>query len=140
MKQTLFRTTVVALGILMALAALAVPSNADPTSAGAAASLVDSIILYPVADAWVNYYLPGTNYGGATLLKVGSEECTGQEFPDRGRALLRFDLSAIPTGQVIRGASLQLYLRYADIRGAETNEIMVHHVTSSWTEGGRHLE
>ena len=115
---------------------LATSSAADLSTTGSPANIAASTTLYPVADAWVNYWLPNNNYGTATQLEVGSEECPGQEFPDRGRALIRFDLSAIPAGQVIQSASLQLYLRYAYSGGASTNTINVHRVSASWTETG----
>jgi len=127
------------LGLFLLLSAilsfvLLAPAAAQSSAAGPAASTT----LYPVADAWVNYWLPNNNYGTANQLEVGSEECPGQEFPDRGRALLRFDLSAIPPGQVIQSASLQLYLRYVQSGSgsAATNRIGLHRVAASWTETG----
>lgn len=92
------------------------------------------VTLYPVADTWVNDNLRTINYGTQTTLVVGSNECPGQEFPNVGRALLRFDLSAIPSGRVIQSAELSLYVRY--LTTWESMMISMHRVTSSWTESG----
>jgi hypothetical protein len=130
-RKTVFLLVLVGIAVLIALPT-AVPVARPPTTVNATTTL------YPVADAWVDYWVPGVNYGADTLLKVGSNECPGQEFPSRGRALLRFDLSAIPPGQVIQTASLQLYLRsvYTGSGAAATNTIGVHRVANSWTEAG----
>lgn len=134
MKEALSAITIVLLAAFVI--GLATLPAADTASAGPVAGLAASTTLYPVADTWVNYMLPAGNYGTATLLEIGSEECPGREFPDRGRTLIRFDLSAIPAGQAIQSASLQLYLRYAYSGGASTNRIALHRITSSWTETG----
>jgi hypothetical protein len=138
MKGSFFLTGGFAFTVLLLVAGLIGLRPATPTVAGPPAGLAATVTLYPVADAWVNYWLPDNNYGTANQLEVGSEECPGQEFPDRGRALIRFDLSAIPAGQVIQSASLQLYLRYAysGSGSAATNRIGLYRVADSWTETG----
>ncbi len=97
MKWFVLSTLLIALIVLGTGFTVASPSDTLPAA---------STTLYPVADAWVNYTLPASNYGTATTMFVGSEECPGIEFPSRGRALVRFDLSAIPSGQAIQSASL----------------------------------
>jgi hypothetical protein len=52
-------------------------------------------------DTYLYKYDPTANYSGATLLRVGYQQQYG--------ALLRFDLSLIPTGATVTGATLELY-------------------------------
>jgi len=103
-----------------------------PEGAERAPGPAASVVLYPVADAWVNALLANINYDDATTLIVGSNECPGQEFPDRGRALIRFDLSTIPAGQAIQSATLRLYLRYHTTDSALN--IGLYRLTGNWVE------
>ena len=117
------------LGLLLLPATPAATGSASHSPSAPAAT----ITLFPIADTWVNSLLPTTNYGSADRLKVGSEACVGQEFPDLGRGLLYFALDPIPAGQVIQSASLQLYQRFST--GAAGNVIGLHRVTSpGWEE------
>lgn len=47
------------------------------------------------------------------------------------RALLRFDLSSIPAGQVVVSASLRLY----ETRSVDDHEVHVHRLLAPWGEG-----
>ncbi|MEJ5200507.1 MAG: DNRLRE domain-containing protein, partial [Anaerolineae bacterium] len=136
MKRSFFAGAILLL-VVVGLGSMGL-SAADSSNSRSPAFPAASTTLYPVADTWVNYFLPNNNYGTTTQLRVGSSECPGQGFPDRGRALLRFDLSALPAGQVIQSASLQLYLNYAytGSGGATINTIGLHRVTANWTETG----
>ena len=82
------------------------------------------------SDAWVDYFTASNNYGNDTLLRVGSEECPGMEFPTRGRTYMRFVLSTIPSGQTIVKAELKLYQIYST--GATLNPTSIHKVLESW--------
>ncbi len=64
-----------------------------------------TIVLTPVADAYVFSSAPTTNYGAATLLYVGSLSASST-----GRALFRFNLSGIPSGATVQSAAFQAYL------------------------------
>ncbi|MFZ6018418.1 MAG: DNRLRE domain-containing protein, partial [Chloroflexota bacterium] len=136
MTRTVFATIIVALSVLANMNEPSNPTILQPPGLHPQNQPTGSLILYPTADTWVNYNLPNNNYGSGVYLKIGSEECAGQEFPDRGRALIKFDLSPIPTGQVIESASLRLYLRNAYPGGATINTISIHGVTASWIETG----
>jgi len=133
MKRILFASIIVALSVLVIGESTGL-SRPQLAAAELPASVNGGKTLYPVADAWVNFNGKDIKYGTDIRLKVGSEECPGQEFPDRGRALIKFDLSAIPAGVVIESASLQLYLSSAYAGGAATNTISVHRVAGSWVE------
>ena len=88
-------------------------SRIDPLPPGATASALtltatstSGITLSPVADAQVVSGKPTTNYGTGTNLYVQSA-ATGAYGNER--SWLRFDLSSIPAGTTITGASLELY-------------------------------
>jgi hypothetical protein len=75
---------------------------------------------------------PGTNYGTSSNIYIQSSTASGSFGVERG--WLKFDLSGIPTGSTITGASLQLWNWKAtgaalpvEVRGATID---------SWTEGG----
>ncbi|MGD8966322.1 MAG: DNRLRE domain-containing protein, partial [Anaerolineae bacterium] len=63
-----------------------------------------TVVLNPVADAYVSYAAPDTNYGAAATLYVGKSETT------IGRSLFQFDLSDIPAGSTVISASFEAYL------------------------------
>ncbi len=90
--------------------------------------------LYADRDTFVGNLVGTNNYGTHTTLTVGRNACIGYEFPEWGRALIHFDLSPIPAGQVITSAKLRLYLRYYTTSAA--GAIGAHRITSSWTETG----
>lgn len=64
----------------------------------------DTVVLEPVADSYVNYADLNTNYGSATLMYVYNNASYRKE------SLMRFDLSSIPSNQVIVSATLNLYV------------------------------
>jgi len=59
--------------------------------------------LEPIADAYVTWDDPNTNYGTETKLRVGKKDYA------RYITYLKFDLSAIPPGRAIFSAQLHLY-------------------------------
>jgi 2',3'-cyclic-nucleotide 2'-phosphodiesterase (5'-nucleotidase family) len=88
--------------------------------------------LAPLADAQVASGSPGTNYGTSTNIFIQSSTAVGTFGVERG--LLKFDLSSIPAGSTITGATLQLWnwkstgaALPVEVRGVSDD---------SWTEGG----
>ena len=94
---------------------------------GAAGAPTDLAIQPSSADSYVSSTNANTNYGTQTGMDVDRGSS------NRRRALVQFDLSAIPTGSTINSATLELYA-YAAPGSART--LNVHRVTSAWTENG----
>lgn len=87
----------------------------------------EPITLYPVRDAFVFEDTPGTNYGGDRMLIVG-----GEEFGNRYRSYLRFDVSDVPAHTI---ASAHLILRLEEQTGGDRRTIEVHKAIANWNEG-----
>lgn len=87
---------------------------------------------FPVADTTI-YSESGSQNGGG-----GNELFAGTTGPGGGnserRALLRFDLSSIPSGSTIDSAALELAVTRA-ARGSGNVSYAVHRLTRSWGEG-----
>jgi hypothetical protein len=77
-------------------------------------------------DTYLRSEYPTLNYGGSTLMRVE----TGS--PTR-RPLVLLDLSTIPADAAITSATYTLFLQ--SVMNSQTNNIKVHRVTRSWTEG-----
>ncbi|MDY0282041.1 MAG: DNRLRE domain-containing protein [Salinivirgaceae bacterium] len=79
----------------------------------------------PLADSYVNSLYPNTNYGSDERLYAhyGSNSTK--------RTFLRFDLTGLPAGEIITGASLLLYTD----GGVQGLAVDAHHVANdAWTE------
>ncbi len=72
-------------------------ATATPTSTSTASA---TLILAPVADAYINLWNPDANFGSSTILAVR---------PGIVSSLLRFDLSALPAGATITRAELSVF-------------------------------
>jgi hypothetical protein len=77
-----------------------------------------------VADAQIGAAAPTKNYGSSTAF------VTGGTLDEPKRALLRFDLSAIPVDAQIESASLTL----AELKVAGAGTVRAHRVTAPWSE------
>ena len=95
------------------------------SSYGATTSLIS------VADTTLFEVSPNNNLGRATLA-VGSVASTGQG--QRGRGLVRFDVSGIPTNAVIDSAALTFTVLQAPF-GAVQSSFRVHRFLKPWLEG-----
>ena len=104
---------------ILALAALSVTASADTVT----------VPLRPVADSRIFNADWGQNTNDGNGGDIGVYQA-------RDRSLLRFDLSALPTGSTLSAASLTLTVS-GTFGGNPGGESMnVHRLTQSWTEGG----
>jgi hypothetical protein len=87
--------------------------------------------LIAVADTTMFEVSPNNNLGRSTLA-VGSVASTGQG--QRGRGLLRFDVSGLPTNAVIDSAALTFTVLQAPF-GAVQSSFRVHRFLKPWVEG-----
>jgi hypothetical protein len=91
--------------------------------------------VYSVADACILQGYPTMNFGDTTDMGAGYDDYMD---PDGRivRSLVRFNLSAIPTGTSIDRAVLRVYLVASwDFEG-ETRTITTYRITSAWSEFG----
>jgi len=82
--------------------------------------------LYPIADSYVDSTNPNSNYGSLDTLHVYLSTSTVR------RAYIKFDLTSIPSGQLISSAILKLYCCYAD--PSSPTEVDVYATADSWSE------
>jgi hypothetical protein len=82
--------------------------------------------LTATADAWIDSGSPTSNKGSDSILKVMSK--SGGNL----RALVRFNLPAMPQGCSVESATLRLYAKSA--AGGRT--LQAYQLAGSWTEGG----
>ncbi|MCA9034040.1 MAG: DUF2341 domain-containing protein, partial [Planctomycetaceae bacterium] len=92
-----------------------------------AAPLQQSATLTPAGDTYIDKSNAAANYGASTSLMV---DHSGGSIGDT-RSLLQFDLSGIPTGATITGATLKL--NATSITG--TFNVDVYELTQAWSEG-----
>ena len=76
-------------------------------------------------DTWIGTFKKNENYGSNEHLFIG------RLYGDVERALLRFDVSAIPVNSVIVSADLQLY-QYMAWGSLDSFTIGAHRINSSW--------
>jgi hypothetical protein len=81
-----------------------------------------------VADSWIEQSSASSNKGSDSILKVMSKSGNANL-----RALVRFDLPAIPAGCVLDAATLRLYAASAS---SSQRTLQVFRLGGSWTEGG----
>lgn len=102
--------------LLLVLCLLATP--------GLGLSVQQQVVIKASADASIRSDYGWMNYGSYTYLWVGDDSYTA-------RALVRFDLSSIPSGASIISAELQLTLKKAP---SNTMEVRAHRVLEDWLE------
>jgi hypothetical protein len=87
----------------------------------------ETITLYPTDDGWIRENDGGVNSTGETI-GVGYSTTYGNY-----RSVLKFDLSAIPSGSTINSAYIKLY--YSSYSGSYSNRnIRAYRVTSNWNQ------
>ena len=99
-----------------------------PSPTPTATSTSVTVNLTPVADTYIYFAAPATNYGAAATLYVGSQSTSAT-----GRALFRFDLSTIPAGATVLSASFKAYLVQASSSPA-TLDVELKRVDAPWQE------
>jgi hypothetical protein len=96
-----------------------------------------TVTLNPVADAFIRQFDPdrtlGIDYGSEPSMVAGALGSRAQ-FEIR-RALLQFDLSAIPAGAVVNSATLRVTVVMVPLTPVSST-FDVKRVLQSWTEGG----
>ena len=121
-----------ALGVSSHVLAQAATASAPITVTATASISGGGYALVPVADAQVASGASSTNYGSGSNLYLQGSTASGTFGIER--AWLKFDLSSIPAGSTITGASLQLFNWKATgpSISAEARGIS----TDTWTETG----
>jgi hypothetical protein len=80
-------------------------------------------------DSWLNGSLTTTNYGSTTTMRVDFTSTA----PGNGRAVVKFDLSSIPSGATVTGVTLHLTVTGASSKGS-TRSVGVYSLTRDWVE------
>ncbi|MEI6948301.1 Ig-like domain-containing protein [Paraflavisolibacter sp. H34] len=86
-----------------------------------------SVALGAQRDTYLSLNDNNKNFGACTSLLVDGESSK------KLRSLLRFDLSSLPAGMVITGATLKMQLTSA--QSSTAYDISAHRVTAAWEEG-----
>jgi hypothetical protein len=81
-----------------------------------------------VADSWIEQGGPSSNKGSDGILKVMSKSGNANL-----RALVRFNLPAIPSGCVVDTATLRIF---AGAASSSQRTLQALRLNGSWTEGG----
>ncbi len=103
--------------------------TSTPTNTPTPTPTPTTIILPPIADAYISYAAPGTNYGTAPTLYAGKNETS------IGRSLFQFALSGIPAGSTVISATFQAYL-VASSTTPPSLDVELKRVNDPWTEAG----
>src|SRR4051812_21004212 len=77
----------------------------------------------PVADGWIQEFLPDKNNGGGPDVVAGTLGNTGQR--EIRRALLQFDLSDIPPGATINSVTLTVTVTRAPLSGRADSQFQL---------------
>jgi CSLREA domain-containing protein len=117
-----------------AVRAIDAAGNTDPTPAVHSWTVVapppncgTTVTLNASADAWIDQGSPSNNNGSDSNLKVMSKGPSSNL-----RALVRFNLPALPAGCVVSTATLRVYAASA----ASGRTLQALRVDGAWTEGG----
>lgn len=99
---------------------------------------IETIQLFPSADATVLQGQPSNNWGGLTTMRVGYDYsgCPDSVDGKIARSMLRFDLSSIPTGASVVDAKLHLdFVTSCYFLGhSQRRTVTIYRAASSWSE------
>jgi len=109
--------------LLIVFLAMASPALGNPDP--------DTVFCYASGDAHVHSAAPNGNFGSNAFLRAGY--CCG-EFPGKTFTYIKFDLSSIPAGSTVNGATLGLYLD-SGMGFSSGMGLIASRVTSGWDEG-----
>jgi len=118
------------ISILLVLLIVVIINPFTPAALGSPGS--GSVLCQASADAHVASAAPWGNFGGNPHLQTGY--CCG-EFPGKTFIYIKFDLSSIPAGSTIAGATLGIYLDSGNGFPGGMN-LNASQVVSDWQEGG----
>ncbi len=114
--------------LAVAVLALTLPLGSLPTHA-------DTTSLVSVADTGLLELEPDFNLGAQEDVPAGTLGSTVQMA--RSRLLLRFDLTALPTGARLQAAHLRLTVTRAPAGGGASSIFTLHRLLREWQEGDR---
>ena len=125
-----------ALGLVAPVAA-ALMSLIPLGTVDATAAAVPAMSLTPIADTFVYAQQPTVNYGSKTFMDVygGTQKSCTAASP-QAYGLMKFDLSSIPAGATVTGASLKMTTRAGNAQGGDENDHLLRLPDTSWTESG----
>ena len=120
-----------------AVRSIAAPSIAAAATTPSTSAAIAPITLAPVADTFVTAGDPNGNFGFKTFIDVygGTDNgCNAVGAPSYG--LLKFDLSSIPAGAVVTGATLKVTTRagYSQVGAADQNHHLIRLSNTTWDE------
>jgi hypothetical protein len=81
-----------------------------------------------IDDTWLSKQDPWDNFGKSSFMEVTKWSS------QRSHAVVRFDVSAIPPGALVKSAMLRLYLESVSVQPPGSG-VFVHEVTNDWDEG-----
>jgi len=102
-------------------------------------SPISTLTLYPPTEYAVGI-VNGADATGPTDISVETDGWTINSIPTYVRAVMKFDLSAIPSGATIKSANLYLYSNptpgtgnFIDANYGSTNSFTIQQITSNWS-------
>ena len=90
----------------------------------------ETLTITPVADTYINSGAPGSSAGGLTFFDAGRDGVLGVR-----RALVRFDLGALPSGSVVTSAVVEMRTVKIPAFGAVDSSFDLVRLTAGWGEG-----
>lgn len=124
------------LGLFLLLPAAGFSGTWSPATVAfvASCSLENPVIIYSTEDTMIEQYSPNTNFGSSSAMYVNNQDgYWGLPFHERD-ALVRFDLSSLPSGATICSARLFLYYFQWKHNKPKGRNLTCYRITSEWEE------